>query len=345
LRPRSPLATDTSTALLKAVTSLYFAILSHPNSALPCDHTASVCPYGSQYPIRSISPYFSNKNRLSVPASALVASAGPGVRGKQETKPKRRGTASNKIYPLRSLRCRGSSRARSCAAKIVDGAQAGRLFCAPPRAAPDTLMVLNMWLFKYARFYCVTHHQRRVNSTLRHATANVIFQSIKKTFEHPFSAEYPIQIFAPILVTTAKLRILNDDIKIEEIKKATEIEDISKTVESLLIIPPHNLSFDKYFSDLKSKYLTPYEKAMRNLYTALGKVKETDIIAQSIYPSMANFKLPNACQRILVVNLESLDKNLKTIHRRIQSAKKDLKTFGKVESVFFSEEYKIKPEL
>lgn len=180
---------------------------------------------------------------------------------------------------------------------------------------------------------------------LRHATANVIFQSIKKTFEHPFSAEYPIQIFAPILVTTAKLRILNDDIKIEEIKKATEIEDISKTVESLLIIPPHNLSFDKYFSDLKSKYLTPYEKAMRNLYTALGKVKETDIIAQSIYPSMANFKLPNACQRILVVNLESLDKNLKTIHRRIQSAKKDLKTFGKVESVFFSEEYKIKPEL
>jgi hypothetical protein len=33
----------------------------------------------------------------------------------------------NKIYPLRSLRCRGSSRARVCAAKIADGAQAGRL--------------------------------------------------------------------------------------------------------------------------------------------------------------------------------------------------------------------------
>ena len=36
-------------------------------------------------------------------------------------------TAENKIYPLRSLRCRGSSRARVCAAKIADGAQAGRL--------------------------------------------------------------------------------------------------------------------------------------------------------------------------------------------------------------------------
>jgi hypothetical protein len=36
-------------------------------------------------------------------------------------------TADNKIYPLRSLRCRSSSRARVCAAKIADGAQAGRL--------------------------------------------------------------------------------------------------------------------------------------------------------------------------------------------------------------------------
>jgi hypothetical protein len=36
-------------------------------------------------------------------------------------------THNNKIYPLRSLRCRGSSRARVCAAKIADGAQAGRL--------------------------------------------------------------------------------------------------------------------------------------------------------------------------------------------------------------------------
>ncbi|AFM13943.1 hypothetical protein Turpa_3305 [Turneriella parva DSM 21527] len=61
------------------------------------------------------------------PASALVAPAGNGAREDQEAKPKRRGTAYNKIYPLRSLRCRGSSRARVCAAKIADGAQAGRL--------------------------------------------------------------------------------------------------------------------------------------------------------------------------------------------------------------------------
>jgi len=52
------------------------------------------------------------------------------------------------------------------ATKIADKAQAGRLFCALPRVAYGTLMVLNMPLFKLARLYCVAHHQRRVNSTL-----------------------------------------------------------------------------------------------------------------------------------------------------------------------------------
>ncbi len=167
---------------------------------------------------------------------------------------------------------------------------------------------------------------------LRHGAANVTFETMKDSFENSIDNQYPIQIFAPILVTTAKLLVLKERVKIENIKESSEIGEISKEVNSLMIIPQHSLSFEKFFDDLKRQHLKPYEKQMTNLYQVIAQAKKSDLMEQAMYRAYAEHTLPMACERILIVQLNHLDKMLKTIHRRIQTSKKDLKRFGKIKT-------------
>ena len=87
-------------------------------------------------------------------------------------------TSDNKIYELRSLRCRGSSGARPRPQRSVDAANAGRLLVAAQRCGLGKLMTLNMRLLRSTRPHCAARHQLLVNPTLSEIIAPLSFADI-----------------------------------------------------------------------------------------------------------------------------------------------------------------------
>lgn len=145
-------------------------------------------------------------------------------------------------------------------------------------------------------------------------------------------SELLIAFLCPILITTAPLYVVKQDLLLEDFHSADNIEDVTRNVEAVIVNPDIGV-------ELK-KYIKAVELELRNSWPELDeRLKNlSDILRNSNYDGYYmtdSFLLENALrrssERILVVNYDAFEKIIQNIVHLVSSTKSTLRRYATLE--------------
>lgn len=139
--------------------------------------------------------------------------------------------------------------------------------------------------------------------------------------------ELNIHFLCPILVTTASLHVLKHQIDIDSIEHSSKFENISNTVDALVVLQtagPELIDYSENIIERLSKAYPGVKKRLFEAWEIFKKSKEKYLFDWDYFCG----DIIHSSDRILVVNLYALKKQIKRLKRTLCNVGKHLKQFG-----------------
>ena len=141
--------------------------------------------------------------------------------------------------------------------------------------------------------------------------------------------ELRLEFLCPILVTTASLYVIKDNLTLNDFQGLNDVEDIAEKVNFLVVNQINGVQIDKYIEKIKSELCDTYKQ----IDTRLKEIDE--ILNNSDYQGyhMSNVfflkeQLGRASTRILVVNYEHFEECINSIFDTIKNTNSTLKRYA-----------------
>ena len=145
--------------------------------------------------------------------------------------------------------------------------------------------------------------------------------------------ELKIEFLCPILLTTAPLYILKNNLSLENIEQAVNVEDIADKVDALIVSQNKNVQLHDYINQSVIEFRKSYNSEIN---TTLQKLDEILMAANyNDYYMSDDFFLDgiigNPSERILVLNYNSFEENIQKIINLISATKSTLTRYATLE--------------
>lgn len=161
----------------------------------------------------------------------------------------------------------------------------------------------------------------------------ILSDVIKNSFENDLSMVFPYA-YCPILVTTADLRILNDDFSIELVKSAETLEEISNEIPYLIfntgLYPSFKIHCKNVFQDMPDKTELERFNYFNDLHAIEVKNSDSKIFPTERFMNRLKKGLERSCfNDFIICNLKYLPDLLNLIKNSINNVIADTEKLTK----------------
>jgi hypothetical protein len=150
-----------------------------------------------------------------------------------------------------------------------------------------------------------------------------------------------IGFVCPILVTTASLHVINQDLTLKEIEDSENLEEITERVDALVVSQENTPQLASYISEITCE-ISKYADTINRL-EALAQIRGqllSEYLPKTFY---LDHKIRSSSQSILVIQYDSLQKYVKKIQNAVRNCGKYLTQYAKMEKVPGKQQVQIHP--
>jgi hypothetical protein len=167
-------------------------------------------------------------------------------------------------------------------------------------------------------------------SQLRYALPNLVAMRCSDQVNTWHEEDLYIQFIVPILVTTAQLFVLKQQIDIDTVHSANDLAEIAEEVPALIHYQSQTPDLEYYAGQIARQLYDRFPEVVTRLeeIDAICKINESKALPIT---SKIDHKFEFVAQDILVVQLESLDNVLADICRGVRSVGSKLERVARLE--------------
>lgn len=155
---------------------------------------------------------------------------------------------------------------------------------------------------------------------LKYAALNLAYDEINRNLYSGDSEELRNLFICKILVTTAPLFVINEEITIEDFLKASDIEDVSEKVNALTVYQPASPQLHDEIRNVINKI----EENHRFIKDLEKKIKKYSAMKSLEVLGDWRDELESLTERVIVVSFDALEPTLEEIYESIQKVKKSV---------------------
>ncbi|MFN3137219.1 MAG: hypothetical protein ACE37L_06005 [Allomuricauda sp.] len=208
---------------------------------------------------------------------------------------------------------------------------------------PVRIETKSIWKFEQKIGYCIggielkpdgsgnTNGAKHGVFQLRFAMPVLLKNEYENALDHMWSDGRDIDIICPILVTTADIRVIKNNLNLDDFHMAKEIDDVTELKEAIILNERPGPQLQDFADSLADEYINNHPELEKRLLdidkVLIGKEWESRSA-----PDLDTIKrsFGHSCERILIVNYNYLEKTVKNLEKALMRDIKKEKVYGKV---------------